>query len=116
LLAEGNTAANRADLVALLEAGDRLDEGSGDDTLDLIRDQFRRFVDARILPNAHRWHLADELIPDEVVAEMAGLGVFGISIAPDHGGLGLGKVAMCVVTEELSRGWIAAGSLGTRSE
>ncbi len=42
--------------------------------------------------------------------------MFGVCIAEAHGGLGLGKLAMCVVSEELSRGWIAAGSLGTRSE
>ena len=56
------------------------------------------------------------LIPDEVVAEMAELGVFGLCVAPGFGGLGLGKLAMCVISEELSRAWIAAGSLGTRSE
>ena len=66
--------------------------------------------------DAHRLHLADRLVPDEVVAEMGELGVFGVCIAEEHGGLGLGKLAMCVVSEELSRGWIAAGSLGTRSE
>ena len=67
-------------------------------------------------PHAHTWHLADALIPDEVVREMADLGVFGVCIAEEHGGLGLGKMAMCLVSEELSRGWICAGSLGTRSE
>ena len=84
--------------------------------LDMVRDQFRQFTDERIAPHAHAWHLADALIPDEIVAEMAALGVFGVCIDEAHGGLGLGKLAMCVVSEELSRGWIAAGSLGTRSE
>lgn len=116
LLAEGNTAANRAALVALLRDGQEPDNTLGDETLDMIRDQFRRFADDRIVPHAHRWHLANALIPDEVVAQMAELGVFGLSLGTEHGGLGLGKVAMCIVTEELSRGWIAAGSLGTRSE
>ena len=115
-LASGNVAANRAALVAELCAGHRPDETLGDDTLNMIRDQFRRFAVERIAPHAHAWHLADTLIPDEVVAEMSELGVFGICIDPEHGGLGLGKLAMCVVTEELSRAWIAAGSLGTRSE
>jgi (2S)-methylsuccinyl-CoA dehydrogenase len=82
----------------------------------MVREQFRRFADERIAPRAHQWHLDDVLIPDEIVAEMAALGTFGVCIAPEHGGLGLGKLAMCVVTEELSRAWIAAGSLGTRSE
>lgn len=116
LTAEGNTPGNRAMLVALMAEGQRIDEGSGEETLDMIRAQFRRFTDERIIPDAHRWHLANDLIPDAVVAEMAGLGVFGLSIGPEYDGLGLGKLAMCVVTEELSRGWIAAGSLGTRAE
>ncbi|MCO5091221.1 acyl-CoA dehydrogenase family protein [Bosea sp. (in: a-proteobacteria)] len=116
LLRAGNTADNRAALIARLHAGESIDEQSGDETLDLIRDQFRRFVDERIVPDAQRWHLDNALIPDEIVAQMGELGVFGLSIDADHGGLGLGKVAMCIVTEELSRGWIAAGSLGTRSE
>jgi (2S)-methylsuccinyl-CoA dehydrogenase len=47
---------------------------------------------------------------------MSELGVFGLTIPQDHGGLGLGKESMCVVSEELSRGYIGVGSLGTRSE
>lgn len=116
LLADGNTAANRAALAERLRAGERPDESLGDETLDMVRDQFRTFAAERIAPNAHGWHLADMLIPDAVVREMADLGVFGVCIDPEHGGLGLGKLAMCVVSEELSRGWICAGSLGTRSE
>jgi (2S)-methylsuccinyl-CoA dehydrogenase len=116
LLAEGNTAETRARLAALLAAGARPDEGLGDEALDLIRDTMRAFTLQAITPHAHAWHLADALIPDDVIAEMAQLGVFGICIAPEHGGLGLGKLAMAVVSEELSRGWICAGSLGTRSE
>jgi (2S)-methylsuccinyl-CoA dehydrogenase len=115
-LDNGNSAENRAALAGLLGDGWRPDESLGDETLDMVRDQFRRFSDNRIAPHAHAWHLADILIPDAVVAEMAELGVFGVCIAPEYGGMGLGKLAMCVVTEELSRGWIAAGSLGTRSE
>jgi (2S)-methylsuccinyl-CoA dehydrogenase len=106
----------RAALAGLLAEGWRPDEGLGDETLDMIRDQFRRFAEARVLPEAHAWHLADALIPDEIVEAMGELGVFGVCIAPEYGGLGLGKLAMCVVSEELSRAWIAAGSLGTRSE
>ena len=109
-------AAQRSNLAGRLAEGWRPDESLGDETLDMIRGQFRRFSDERIAPGAHGWHLADVLIPDEIVAEMAALGVFGVCIAPEYGGLGLGKLAMCVVSEELSRGWICAGSLGTRSE
>jgi (2S)-methylsuccinyl-CoA dehydrogenase len=87
-----------------------------DDEFEMIRDQFRRFADDRVVPHAHGWHLRDELIPMEVIDEMAELGVFGLTIPEAHGGLGLGKTAMCVVSEELSRGYIGVGSLGTRSE
>ena len=116
LLADGSTPDTRAALTALLADGVRPDEGLGDATLDLIRQQFRGFTAQQITPFAHQWHLTDALIPDAVIAEMAALGVFGICIPEDHGGLGLGKLAMAVVSEELSRGWICAGSLGTRSE
>ncbi len=115
-LRHGNVAETRAALAHRLAEDWRPDETLGDEMLDMVRDQFRQFTDERIAPHAHGWHLADLLIPDEVVAAMAELGVFGVCIDPDHGGLGLGKLAMCVVSEELSRGWIAAGSLGTRSE
>lgn len=115
-LREGNTAAKRARLAALAADGSRPDEGLGDETLDLIRTQFRTFTAAKITPNAQSWHIADELIPLKIVEQMAELGVFAICIDEKYGGLGLGKLAMSVVSEELSRGWICAGSLGTRSE
>ncbi|MEP6785220.1 MAG: acyl-CoA dehydrogenase family protein [Sphingomonadales bacterium] len=88
----------------------------GDDILEMMSDQFRRFVEARIAPQAHQWHLDNAYIPLDVVAELAALGVFGLTIPEDWGGTGLGKLAMSVVTEELSRGYIGVGSLGTRSE
>ncbi len=116
LLAEGNTPETRAALAALLANGARPDEALADDTLDLVRDQMRAFTAQAITPHAHQLHLADALIPDSVIAAMAALGVFGVCIPEKHGGLGLGKLAMAVVSEELSRGWICAGSLGTRSE
>lgn len=115
-LTDGSTPATRAALVNLLEHGARPYEGLADDTLDLVREQFRLFTADRIAPHAHRWHLEDALFPDGTIAEMAQLGVFGVCIAEEYGGLGLGKLAMSVVSEELSRGWICAGSLGTRSE
>lgn len=115
-LAEGNTAANRQALVAAVCEGHAIDQSLADADLDMVREQFHRFSKERIEPFAHQWHLEDALIPDGVVEEMATLGTFGVCISPEYGGLGLGKLAMCVVTEELSRAWIAAGSLGTRSE
>jgi (2S)-methylsuccinyl-CoA dehydrogenase len=116
LLARGTAPDTRRALVEHWRAGRTTTETAFDEDLDAIRDQFRRFSDKEITPKAHAWHLADALIPDQLVAQLGELGVFGVSIAAEHGGMGLGKRAMCIVTEELSRAWIAAGSLGTRSE
>ena len=120
LIAEGNTAALRMRLASLIEdgveSGQYGDRGFADETLDMVAEQFRRFTEDRIAPHAHGWHLANQLIPDAVIGEMAGMGVFGLTIPEEYGGLGLGKTAMCVVTEELSRGYIGVGSLGTRPE
>lgn len=87
-----------------------------DDTLSMIVEQFRSFSDEKIAPNAQAWHTGDLLIPDSLIAELAELGVFGMTISEKYGGIGMGKLAMCVVTEELSRGYIGVGSLGTRAE
>jgi len=81
-----------------------------------VRDQFDAFAAEKIAPFAHGWHLRDELIPIALIEELGALGVFGLTAPEAWGGAGLGKVAMCVVTEALSRGWIGAGSLATRSE
>ncbi len=81
----------------------------------MIGDQFHRFAESH-REEAHRWHREDRLIPMAVIEELAELGIFGLTVPEEHGGLGLGKLAMCVVTEELSRGYIGLGSLGTRSE
>jgi len=118
LLRRGNTAAARARLAKLMaERGAAGLVASGlDDETEMIRDQFRRLADDRVVPHAHGWHLRDELIPIEIVDELAGLGVFGLTIPEEYGGLGLSKTAMAVVSEELSRGYIGVGSLGTRSE
>mgnify|MGYP005849570527 FL=1 len=116
MLAHGNSAETRVAFAALLADGMRPCEALGDDALDQVRESLRAFTADAITPHAHQWHLDDALIPDTVIAEMAALGVFGVCIPEEHGGLGLGKLAMAVVSEELSRGWICAGSLGTRSE
>ena len=90
--------------------------GLGDPTLDMIRDQVRRFAERAIIPDAHEWHRRDQLIPLGIIDELSAIGVFGMTLPEEHGGLGLGKTAMCVVSEELSRAYIGVGSLGTRSE
>lgn len=87
-----------------------------DETSQMIRDQFFAFSREKIAPFAHEWHLKDELIPLPLVEELGEMGVFGLTIPEEFGGLGMGKTAMCVVSEELSRGWIGVGSLATRSE
>ncbi len=92
------------------------ESGLFDDLLEAMREQMHRFAEERIRPSAQGWHRADVLIPLDVIEEMAALGVFGVTIPEDHGGLGLGKLAICVVTEELSRGWLSVGSIGTRAE
>jgi (2S)-methylsuccinyl-CoA dehydrogenase len=106
----------RGDVAAALAQGEWPSEALHDADLDTIREQYRRFTNAEIIPDAHGWHLANQLIPDATVTAMAELGTFGVCIPEAFGGLGLSKLVMCVVTEELSRGWIGAGSLGTRSE
>ncbi|MFT3819261.1 MAG: acyl-CoA dehydrogenase family protein [Rubrivivax sp.] len=115
-VAQGTTPQARAELVERHRQGEAVDETVFDGDLDMVREQFRRFCENEIVPHAHAWHLADALIPDELVARLAALGTFGVCIDAQYGGLALSKLAMCIVTEELSRGWIAAGSLGTRSE
>jgi (2S)-methylsuccinyl-CoA dehydrogenase len=112
----GNSVANRARLAALIEPGRLGDWALGDDTLELIREQFERFAEDQLLPHAQDWHRRDALIPLEVIGAVADLGVFGLTVPERFGGLGMGKMALCVVTEELSRGYIGVGSLGTRSE
>ncbi|MGB0411731.1 MAG: acyl-CoA dehydrogenase family protein, partial [Pikeienuella sp.] len=119
LVAAGNTDAARKRLVDLMieqQGAASFGATALDEEYDMVRDQFRKFADAKVMPDAHDWHLKDELIPIEIINEMAELGVFGLTIPEEYGGFGMGKMAMCVVSEELSRGYIGVGSLGTRSE
>lgn len=112
----GFTAAVKKRIAELVQDGHFGELGLEDETLDLIRDQFRKFAEDQVVPHCHEWHLKDELIPDSIIAQMAEMGVFGLTIPEEYGGLGMGKMSMCVVTEELSRAYIGVGSLGTRSE
>lgn len=119
LMAKANTQAARTRLVELMQdqAGATMFGASGlDEELEMIRDQFRRYAVEKVEPFAHDWHLKDELIPMEVIEELAEMGVFGLTIPEEFGGFGLSKASMVVVSEELSRGYIGVGSLGTRSE
>jgi len=119
LTQNGNTQAARIRLVALMQeqsANVTVGATGLDDELEMIREQFRRYAVEKIEPFAHDWHLKDELIPMEIIEELAEMGVFGLTIPEEFGGFGLSKASMCVVSEELSRGYIGVGSLGTRSE
>ena len=119
LTRKGNSQCARMRLVELIRTmnGDIVFGATGlDGELEMIREQFRRFARDRIEPFAHDWHLNDELIPMDVIEELAEMGVFGLTIPEEYGGVGLSRTAMVVVSEELSRGYIGAGSLGTRSE
>lgn len=116
---DGNTPAVRRKIADY--AKDGLETGSFghsglDEELEMIRDQFRRFVNEQVIAQAPEWHDNDTLIPLEIIDQVAEMGVFGLTIPEEYGGLGMGKIAMCVVTEELSRGYIGVGSLGTRNE
>jgi (2S)-methylsuccinyl-CoA dehydrogenase len=118
LIATGNTALRRARLVELIRQHHDATVGACglDDTLDSIREEMRKFADDRVVPNAQQWHLKNDYIPLDVISQMSELGVFSLTIPEDYDGMGLGKESMCVVSEELSRGYIGVGSLGTRSE
>ena len=119
LLNKGNTQQARSQLVdMMLEHSANVTVGNCglDEDLEMIREQFRKFSVDRIEPYAHDWHLKDELIPLEIISELSELGVFGLTIPEEYGGLGLSKASMAVVSEELSRGYIGVGSLGTRTE
>jgi (2S)-methylsuccinyl-CoA dehydrogenase len=118
LIAFGNTAPRRARLVELIRLQHEATIGACglDDTLDSIREEMRKFADDKIVPHAHQWHLRNDYIPLDIIGQMSELGVFSLTIPEDYGGMGLGKESMCVVSEELSRGYIGVGSLGTRSE
>ena len=119
MIADGNTAENRAALVAKIRDGvasATVGDSGLDEDMEAIRAEMRRFGKAEVVSQAHEWHLKNAYIPMEIVTKMAELGVFGLTIPEEYGGMGLPKISMCVVSEELSRAYIGVGSLGTRSE
>ena len=118
LITSGNTAERRARLVELMRASHNATVGvcGLEETLESIRDEMRKFADSEVMGHAQTWHRTNSYIPLETIAHMSELGVFGLTIPEEFGGMGLGKESMCVVSEELSRGYIGVGSLGTRSE
>ena len=102
-------AINKDNIIAL--------ENTGLDTeYQQIREQFQKFNSLNVHNNSNKWHLEDKLIPQKIIDDLVTLGVFGLTIPEKYGGLGLNKLAMCVVSEELARGYIGVGSLATRTE
>jgi (2S)-methylsuccinyl-CoA dehydrogenase len=118
LMASGNTAPRRARLVELMRLSHEATVGATglDEGMEAVREEMRRFATTEVMPFAQNWHLTNSYIPLDLIKHVGELGVFGLTIPEDYGGMGLGKESMCVVSEELSRGYIAVGSLGTRSE
>ena len=119
LIETGFDDAKKARLAALIAehpGATTFGETGLDETHSAMREEMRKFAAGQVLPYAHDWHLKNNYIPLDVIAQMSAMGVFGLTIPEAYGGLGLGKEAMCVVSEELSRGYIGVGSLGTRSE
>jgi (2S)-methylsuccinyl-CoA dehydrogenase len=115
-LASGNEA-HRDRLVSLMAAGSHAHVGGGtEETFAAFREQMCRFAENVIVPKAQYWHRANSSIPLDVIAQLGKLGVFALTVPENWGGLGLGKQAMCVVAEELSRGYVGVGSLATRSD
>jgi (2S)-methylsuccinyl-CoA dehydrogenase len=87
------------------------------DVAEMARDSARSFARKEVAPLAERIHRLDDLVPDEIIAKMAELGYFGMSVPEEYGGQGMGNLAMIVITEELSAASLAAaGSLITRPE
>jgi len=119
LFRSGNTSETRAALAEALKAqapGQILGTSGLDSALEEMRTSMARFVADKVAPHAHDWHRKNAYVPLEIISELAELGVFALTLPEEFGGLGLSKQSMCVVSEELSRGWIAVGSLGTRAE
>jgi (2S)-methylsuccinyl-CoA dehydrogenase len=116
---QGNTRENRTRLLQVWREGNSgpgLGDPHTDETVEAIRQEMRKFVAGEIAPHAQCWHLQNAYIPKDVLDQLGALGVFGLTLPEEYGGSGLSKVAMCVVTEELSKGYLGVGSLGTRSE
>jgi (2S)-methylsuccinyl-CoA dehydrogenase len=106
-------------LAGLATAGDGPRHLDAD--FELVQDTFRRFADDKVRPVAEHVHRANADIPEDVIAGLAELGGFGLSVPEQYGGFAVGGesdyLGMVVATEELSRGSLGVGgSLITRPE
>src|SRR5919202_1153419 len=75
-----------------------------------IIEMVRRFVDEQIIPQAEHYDSADEF-PEPIVAQMRELGLFGVTIPEEYGGMGLDLTTYAMIVEELSRGWISISGI-----
>jgi alkylation response protein AidB-like acyl-CoA dehydrogenase len=81
----------------------------------LLRDTIRQFVTEQIRPVAREWE-AEGRYPDEIAATMAELGLFGLCVPAEYGGMAADMVSLAVVFEEIARGWMGvAGIIGSHS-
>jgi alkylation response protein AidB-like acyl-CoA dehydrogenase len=71
-----------------------------------ITEMVRQFADEQILPNAEHYDHED-LFPEPIVEQMKELGLFGVTIPEEYGGMGLDLTTYAMIVEELSRGWIS---------
>jgi alkylation response protein AidB-like acyl-CoA dehydrogenase len=71
-----------------------------------IIEMVRQFVDEQIIPKAEHYDAADEF-PGPIVEQMKELGLFGVTIPEEYGGMGLDLTTYTMIVEELSRGWIS---------
>src|SRR5260370_16693631 len=76
----------------------------------LLRDTMRSFVDAQIRPVAREWEESGRY-PEEIVATMRDMGLFGLLVPEEYGGMAADMVSLAVVFEEISRGWIGVAGL-----
>jgi (2S)-methylsuccinyl-CoA dehydrogenase len=80
-----------------------------------IRKAVRKFTEEEVVPIAQELDRNNEEIPQDIIRKMAELGYFGLIFPPEYDGIGLDYIAMAIVAEELSRGWLSVGSVMTRS-
>jgi alkylation response protein AidB-like acyl-CoA dehydrogenase len=75
-----------------------------------ITEMVRQFVDEQVLPIAER-HDHEDSFPEDVVEQMKELGLFGVTITEEYGGMGLDLTTYAMIVEELSRGWISVSGI-----
>src|SRR4051794_38657384 len=75
-----------------------------------ITEMVRQFVDNEVIPIAEEYDHEDKF-PEQVVEQMKELGLFGVTIPEEYGGMGLDLTTYAMIVEELSRGWISVSGI-----